>query len=168
MASVPYSTLRRGAHIVRDGQLYQVVDHELRTPGNLPSKLRIWLKNRRTGAVTDYRVHPEDRVEDASSPGNPGGGHFSMTPVAPLRTLARVSTSVRRANFSGAELKPSRCLARFQQIVQAEDLALVDAGLCFGVGSVEEVLLSGEGRRNDAPHTTQRLVLLVVGNLLRR
>jgi elongation factor P len=65
MASIPYSDLRRGTHIVRDGQLYLVVDHELRTPGNLPSKLRIWLKNRRTGAVTDHRVHPEDRVEEA-------------------------------------------------------------------------------------------------------
>lgn len=65
MASIPYSDLRRGAHVVRDGQLYLVVDHELRTPGNLPSKLRIWLKNRRTGAVTDHRVHPADRVEEA-------------------------------------------------------------------------------------------------------
>ncbi|HEY1191460.1 MAG TPA: elongation factor P [Gemmata sp.] len=65
MASVPYSALRRGAHVVRDGHLYQVVDHELRTPGNLPSKLRLWLKNLRTGAVTDHRVHPEDRVEEA-------------------------------------------------------------------------------------------------------
>jgi elongation factor P len=65
MASVPYSELRRGAHIVRDGQLYLVVDHELRTPGNLPSKLRIWLKNLRTGAVTDHRVRSEERVEEA-------------------------------------------------------------------------------------------------------
>lgn len=65
MASVPYSDLRRGAHVVRDGQLYSVVDHELRTPGNLPSKLRIWLKSLRTGAVTDHRVRPEDRVEEA-------------------------------------------------------------------------------------------------------
>ncbi|QJW92768.1 elongation factor P [Frigoriglobus tundricola] len=65
MASIPYSDLRRGAHVVRDGQLYSVVDHELRTPGTLPSKLRIWLKSRRTGAVTDHRVHPEDRVEEA-------------------------------------------------------------------------------------------------------
>jgi elongation factor P len=32
---------------------------------NLPSKLRIWLKNLRTGAVTDHRVHPEDRAEEA-------------------------------------------------------------------------------------------------------
>jgi elongation factor P len=65
MASVPYAELRRGMHVVRNGQLYQVVEYELRTPGNLPSKLRIWLKNLRTGAVTDHRVHPEDRVEEA-------------------------------------------------------------------------------------------------------
>ena len=65
MASIPYSDLRRGTHIVRGGHLYLVVDHERRTPGNLPSKFRIWLKNFRTGAVTDHRVHSEDRVEEA-------------------------------------------------------------------------------------------------------
>lgn len=63
--AIPYSDLRRGAHIVRDGQLYRVVDHELRTPGNLPSKFRIWLKNFRTGAVTDHRVRSDDRAEEA-------------------------------------------------------------------------------------------------------
>lgn len=65
MALVSYSDLRRGVHIVFDGQLCQVVEREHRTPGNLPSKLRIWLKNLRTGAVTDHRVHPEGRVEEA-------------------------------------------------------------------------------------------------------
>lgn len=65
MASIPYSDLRRGMHVVRDGQVYHVIDNERRTPGNLPSKLRIWLKNVRTGAVLDHRVHPEDRVEEA-------------------------------------------------------------------------------------------------------
>lgn len=65
MASIPYSSVRKGTHIIHNGQLYRVVDHERRTPGNLPSKFRIWLKNFHTGAVTDHRVHSEDRVEEA-------------------------------------------------------------------------------------------------------
>jgi elongation factor P len=65
MTSIPYSVLRRGMHIVRDSRLYLVVDHEARTHGNLSSTLRIWLKNHRTGAITDHRVHPEERVEEA-------------------------------------------------------------------------------------------------------
>jgi elongation factor P len=61
-----YSDVRKGMVIVReDGQLYYVVDRELRTPGNLPSKLTLKLKNIKTGFVTDQRVHPEDKVEQA-------------------------------------------------------------------------------------------------------
>jgi elongation factor P len=48
-----------------DGQLFYVVDRDLKTPGNLPSKLRLKLKNIKTGFVTDQRVHPEDKVEQA-------------------------------------------------------------------------------------------------------
>jgi elongation factor P len=48
-----------------DGQLYYVVDRELRTPGNLPSKLTLKLKNLKTGFVNEQRVHPEDKVEQA-------------------------------------------------------------------------------------------------------
>jgi elongation factor P len=51
--------------IVEDGQLCQVMDRDLKTPGNLPSKLRLKLKNLKTGFVTDKRVHPEDKVEQA-------------------------------------------------------------------------------------------------------
>jgi elongation factor P len=47
------------------GQLFYVVDRDLKTPGNLPSKLRLKLKNLKTGLVTDQRVHPEDKVEQA-------------------------------------------------------------------------------------------------------
>ena len=66
MASILYSEVRKGMVIVRDdGQLYYVVDRELRTPGNLPSKLTLKLKNIKTGFVTDQRVHPEDKVEQA-------------------------------------------------------------------------------------------------------
>src|SRR3954463_1892877 len=48
-----------------DSQLYYVVDRELRTPGNLPSKLTLKLKNIKTGFVNEIRVHPEDKVEQA-------------------------------------------------------------------------------------------------------
>jgi elongation factor P len=48
-----------------DGQLYYCVDRELRTPGNLPSKLTLKLKNIKTGFVNEVRVHPEDKVEQA-------------------------------------------------------------------------------------------------------
>jgi elongation factor P len=51
--------------ILEDGQLCQVVDRDLKTPGNLPSKLRLRLKNLKTGLVADKRVHPEDKVEQA-------------------------------------------------------------------------------------------------------
>jgi len=48
-----------------DGQLYYCVDRELRTPGNLPSKLTLKLKNLKTGFVVNERVHPEDKIEQA-------------------------------------------------------------------------------------------------------
>src|SRR5947209_19989937 len=51
--------------ILEDGQLYQVMDRDLKTPGNLPSKLRIKVRNLKTGFVQDKRVHPEDKVETA-------------------------------------------------------------------------------------------------------
>lgn len=66
MALIQYSEARKGMVIVgEDGQLYAVVDRDLKTPGNLPSKLRLRLKNLKTGFVTDQRVHPEDKVEQA-------------------------------------------------------------------------------------------------------
>lgn len=66
MASILYSEVRKGMVIRRDdGQLYYVVDRELRTPGNLPSKLTLKLKNIKTGFVNELRVHPEDKVEQA-------------------------------------------------------------------------------------------------------
>ena len=66
MASIKYSEVRKGM-VIRsaDGQLYYVVDRELKTPGNLPSKLTLRLKNIKTGFVNDTRVHPEDKVEQA-------------------------------------------------------------------------------------------------------
>ena len=65
MASILYSDVRKGMVIIEEGQLCYVVDRELRTPGNLPSKLTLKLKNIKTGFVTDRRVHPEDKVEQA-------------------------------------------------------------------------------------------------------
>jgi elongation factor P len=63
--SVTYVELRRGMIILEDGQLCQVMDRDLKTPGNLPSKLRIKLKNLKTGLVQEKRFHPEDKVETA-------------------------------------------------------------------------------------------------------
>lgn len=66
MASILYSEVRKGMVIRKDdGQLYYCVDRELRTPGNLPSKLTLKLKNIKTGFVNELRVHPEDKVEQA-------------------------------------------------------------------------------------------------------
>lgn len=66
MASILYSDARKGMVIVGDdGQLYYVIDRDLKTPGNLPSKLRLKLKNLKSGLVTEQRVHPEDKVEQA-------------------------------------------------------------------------------------------------------
>jgi elongation factor P len=65
VAFITYSEVRRGMIIIEEGQLYQVLDRDLKTPGNLPSKLRLKLKNVKTGLVNDKRVHPEDKVEQA-------------------------------------------------------------------------------------------------------
>jgi elongation factor P len=65
VASILYSDVRKGMVIVHEGQLCYVVDRELRTPGNLPSKLTLKLKNLKTGFVNDQRVHPSDKVEQA-------------------------------------------------------------------------------------------------------
>lgn len=66
MASILYVDVRKGMVIIgEDGQLFQCVDRELRTPGNLPSKLTLKLKSLKTGFVNQIRVHPEDKVEQA-------------------------------------------------------------------------------------------------------
>jgi elongation factor P len=65
VASILYVDVRKGMVIIEGGQLCQVVDRELRTPGNLPSKLRLKIKNLKTGFVNEIRVHPEDKVEQA-------------------------------------------------------------------------------------------------------
>ena len=65
MASIRYSEVRKGMVIVHEGQLCYVVDRDLKTPGNLPSKLTLTMKNLKTGFVNTQRVHPEDKVEQA-------------------------------------------------------------------------------------------------------
>lgn len=63
MNTILCSALRRGQHLLLDGDLVVVVDTELRTPGNLPSKLRVRVKSVATGFTHDRRLHPDDRVE---------------------------------------------------------------------------------------------------------
>src|SRR3954463_15355096 len=65
MASILYVDVRKGMVIIEEGQLFQCVDRELRTPGNLPSKLTLKLKSLKTGFVNQVRVHTEDKVEQA-------------------------------------------------------------------------------------------------------
>jgi len=66
VASILYSDVRKGMVIREpDGQLYYVISRELKTPGNLPSKLWLKIKNLKTGFVNDVRVHPESKVEQA-------------------------------------------------------------------------------------------------------
>lgn len=61
-----YRELSRGMVIrMPDGQLYSVVNRELKTPGNLPSKLFLTIKNLKNGFVNETRVHPDDKVEKA-------------------------------------------------------------------------------------------------------
>ncbi len=66
MASIEYSEVRKGMVIVGDGgQLFYCMDRDLKTPGNLPSKLKLKLRNLKNGLVNEVRVHPEDKVEQA-------------------------------------------------------------------------------------------------------
>lgn len=65
MAMIEYVAVRGGQVIVHEGNLCYVVDRDLRTPGNLPSKLTLKLKNLKTGLVNQVRVHPSDKVEIA-------------------------------------------------------------------------------------------------------
>ena len=66
MASINYSQVRRGMVIVGDdGQLNYVVETHLNTPGNWRAILQLKLKNLMTGSITQNRVRPEDKVEQA-------------------------------------------------------------------------------------------------------
>ncbi|MGF1582280.1 MAG: elongation factor P [Gemmataceae bacterium] len=65
MAATLYRDVRKGMVIIEGGELCLVVDYELRTPGNLPAKLRLRLKNLKTGLVNWERVHPDSKVDTA-------------------------------------------------------------------------------------------------------
>jgi len=65
VAAILNIDVRKGMVIVHEGQLWLCVDRDLRTPGNLPSKLTLKLKNIKTGLVNEFRVHPENKTEQA-------------------------------------------------------------------------------------------------------
>jgi uncharacterized protein (TIGR02996 family) len=49
--------------ITPDGRIVEVLERTLKTPGSLPSKLFLKLRNTATGATSEERYHPEDPVE---------------------------------------------------------------------------------------------------------
>src|SRR5262245_34591475 len=51
--------------VLDGGQLYYVVDRDLKTPGNWRAPLRPNLKRLKTGDVTEEKVQPDDKVEQA-------------------------------------------------------------------------------------------------------
>jgi elongation factor P len=65
VASIEYIDVRRGMVIERDGQLFAVLDRDLNTPGNWRAILQLKLKNLQTGSITQERVRPQDKVEQA-------------------------------------------------------------------------------------------------------
>jgi elongation factor P len=65
VASIQYSQARKGMVILEAGQLYFVVDRDLNTPGNWRAQLKLKLKNLKTGAITEQKVRPEDKTEQA-------------------------------------------------------------------------------------------------------
>jgi len=65
VASILYTEVRKGMVILHEGKLMLCLDRDLRTPGNLPSKLTLKMKDLKTGFVIEQRVHPENKVEQA-------------------------------------------------------------------------------------------------------
>jgi elongation factor P len=63
MASTKMIDVRRGMVLNMNGQLYYCLDRDLNTPGNWRAILYLKLKNLKTGAITDERVHPDDKVD---------------------------------------------------------------------------------------------------------
>jgi len=65
VAAIEYIQVRKGMVIVEDGQLMYVVDRNLNTPGNWRAQLKIKIKNLKTGTITERKVKPDDKVEQA-------------------------------------------------------------------------------------------------------
>lgn len=63
MAATKLIDVRRGMVLNMDGQLYYCLDRDLNTPGNWRAILYLKLKNLKSGAITDTRVQPDDKVD---------------------------------------------------------------------------------------------------------
>ena len=63
MASTKMIDIRRGMVLNMNGTLFYCLDRDLNTPGNWRAILYLKLKNLTTGAITDERVHPDDKVD---------------------------------------------------------------------------------------------------------
>jgi len=60
-----FGNVRRGAVVKIDNELFAVMKTEFRNPGNWRAILHLTLKSLRSGAITDRRVRPQDKVEVA-------------------------------------------------------------------------------------------------------
>jgi len=62
---IEFGDVKKGMVIVNpdDGQLYQVIDRDLNTPGNWRAILQLKLRNLKTGTIINNRVRPQDKVE---------------------------------------------------------------------------------------------------------
>ncbi len=64
MASIEYINVRKGMVLVGDnGELLQVLDRDLNTPGNWRAILQLKVKNLKTGSITTNRVQPSKKAE---------------------------------------------------------------------------------------------------------
>ena len=91
VASIEYSEVRKGMVIVGEGgQLFYCMDRDLKTPGNLPSKLKLKLRNLKTGLVNDVRSTPKTRWSRRIS--NPPCNISTRIPTATFSWTTRRST----------------------------------------------------------------------------
>jgi elongation factor P len=64
VATIEYVQVRKGMTILGDnGELLEVVDRDLNTPGNWRAILTLKLRNFRTGSIAEKRVRPQDKVD---------------------------------------------------------------------------------------------------------
>lgn len=63
MADIKNIDIRKGmVYVDADGQLFQCLDRDLNTPGNWRAILYLKVRNLKTGAITQNRVKPDDKV----------------------------------------------------------------------------------------------------------
>ena len=63
MPTMEYVQVRKGMTILGDnGELLEVVDRDLNTPGNWRAILNLKLRNFKTGNIVEKRVRPQDKV----------------------------------------------------------------------------------------------------------